>query len=95
INGSQINKISEDVAAIFGGDAEFSDGILFGPHYHLLKISEDGTSETLDAYDVGSALSGLNNNVKNVNNRLTNVTNEFNQKIDGISKDALLWSEDE
>ncbi|UNE54514.1 Vomp family autotransporter [Bartonella machadoae] len=95
INGSQINKISEDVAAIFGGDAEFSDGILFGPHYHLSEISEDGTSKTRDSYDVGSALTGLDKNINNVNNRLTHVTNDFTQKIDGISKDSLLWSDKE
>ncbi|UTO28530.1 Vomp family autotransporter [Bartonella harrusi] len=95
INGSQINKISEDVAAIFGGNAEFKDGILFGPYYHLSQIFEDGTSKNLASYDVGSALTGLDKNINNVNNRLTHVTNEFTQKIDGVSKDSLLWSDQE
>ncbi|EJF97347.1 hypothetical protein ME9_00433 [Bartonella taylorii 8TBB] len=95
IDGSQIEKISQDVANIFGGNAEFSEGILFGPLYHLSHISEDGTSKDRPFYDVGSALTGLDENINNVNSRLTHVTNEFTQKIDGVSKDSLLWSNDE
>ncbi len=95
INGSQINKISGDVAGIFGGNAEFRDGILFGPHYHLSHISEDGVAVTKDHNNVGSALIGLDENINNVNSRLTNRANEFTQKIDGVSKDSLLWSNDE
>ncbi|WP_375657101.1 Vomp family autotransporter [Bartonella sp. CM120XJJH] len=95
INGSQINKISTDVAGIFGGDAEFHDGILFGPHYHLSHISEDGVAVTKDHNNVGTALTGLDDNINNVNNRLTHVANEFTQKIEGVSKDSLLWSNDE
>ncbi|WP_375642787.1 hypothetical protein, partial [Bartonella sp. CM100XJJH] len=44
---------------------------------------------------VGDALTGLDVNVKSVNQRLTNVSNEFNQKIEGITKDALLWDDEE
>ncbi|WP_281432486.1 Vomp family autotransporter [Bartonella taylorii] len=95
INGSQINKISRDVAGIFGGDAKFHDGILFGPHYHLSHISEDGAAVTKDHNNVGDALTGLDDNINNVNSRLTHVANEFTQKIEGVSKDSLLWSNDE
>ncbi|WP_375674869.1 Vomp family autotransporter [Bartonella sp. CL100XZDX] len=95
INGSQIEKISRDVAVIFGGDAEFSEGILFGPHYHLSQISEDGVAITKDHNNVGDALTGLDDNINNVNSRLTHVANEFTQKIDGVSKDSLLWSNNE
>ncbi|WP_375655416.1 Vomp family autotransporter [Bartonella sp. AA83SXKL] len=91
INGSQIEKISEDVANILGGNAEFSDGILFGPLYHLSRISEDGVAVS----NVGDALTGLDDNINNVNSRLTHVANEFTQKIEGVSKDSLLWSNDE
>ncbi len=49
--------------------------------------------------DVGSALSGLDANVKNVNTHLTNVTNDFTQQINNITQevkgDALLWSKEE
>ncbi|WP_273759908.1 Vomp family autotransporter [Bartonella sp. ML70XJBT.G] len=97
INGSQIEKISRDVAGIFGGDAEFSDGILFGPHYHLSRISEDGTSKDFAFYDVGSALTGLDVNINNVNTHLTNVVKDVNEKITNITQevkgDALLWSD--
>ncbi len=95
INGSQINKISGDIAKFFGGNAAFRDGAFVGPRYNLSIVSADGTVKQNEYTDVGSALTGLDANVKNVNSRLTNVSNEFNQKIEGISKDALLWSEDE
>ncbi|ACS50529.1 surface protein/Bartonella adhesin [Bartonella grahamii as4aup] len=95
INGSQIEKIYRSVAAIFGGDADFHDGILFGPHYHLSQISENGVAVNKDHFDVGSALTGLDDNINNVNSRLTHVANEFTQKIEGVSKDSLLWSKEE
>ncbi|WP_375684207.1 Vomp family autotransporter [Bartonella sp. CB15SXKL] len=95
INGSQIEKISGDIAGIFGGDADFHDGILFGPHYHLSHISEDGAAVTKDHNNVGTALTGLDENINNVNGRLTHVADEFTQKIEGVSKDSLLWSNDE
>ncbi|WP_375693551.1 Vomp family autotransporter [Bartonella sp. AP11XZML] len=95
INGRQIEKISGDVANILGGNAEFSDGILFGPLYHLSRISEDGVAVSKDHNNVGDALTGLDDNINNVNSRLTHVANEFTQKIEGVSKDSLLWSNDE
>ncbi|WP_375646225.1 MULTISPECIES: Vomp family autotransporter [unclassified Bartonella] len=78
-----------------GGNAEFSDGILFGPLYHLSRISEDGVAVSKDHNNVGDALTGLDDNINNVNSRLTHVANEFTQKIEGVSKDSLLWSNDE
>ncbi|USP02595.1 Vomp family autotransporter [Bartonella taylorii] len=95
VNGSQINKISGDIAKFFGGNAAFENGDFKGPKYSLSTIVEDGQVTKTNYYNVGDALTGLDANVKSVNNRLTNVSNEFNQKIEGISKDALLWSEDE
>ncbi|GAA5097217.1 hypothetical protein GCM10023260_06900 [Bartonella acomydis] len=95
VNGSQINKISGDIANYFGGGASFENGAFKGPKYSLSVILEDGTVGKVNHYDVGSALTGLDANVKSVNSRLTNVTNNFNQKIEGISKDALLWDEEE
>ncbi|WP_345118373.1 Vomp family autotransporter [Bartonella pachyuromydis] len=95
INGSQINKISGDIANFFGGGTEFNNGVFSGPQYNLSKVSADGNVEQKAFDNVGSALTGLDANVKNVNSRLTHVTNEFNQKFDDFSKDALLWSEEE
>ncbi|WP_208436585.1 Vomp family autotransporter [Bartonella tribocorum] len=95
INGSQINKISGDIAKFFGGDAAFQDGAFVGPQYNLSKVSTDGKVEQKTFDNVGDALTGLDANVKNVNSRLTHVTNEFNQKFDKFSQDALLWSETE
>ncbi len=95
INGSQINKISGDIANYFGGGASFENGAFKGPKYSLSTIVEDGQVAKTNYYNVGDALTGLDANVKSVNNRLTNVSNEFNQKIEGISKDALLWDDEE
>ncbi|WP_273724403.1 Vomp family autotransporter [Bartonella sp. AU18XJBT] len=95
INGSQINKISGDIANYLGGDASFENGAFVGPQYNLSTVSADGSGEQKIFDNVGEALTGLDANVKNVNSRLTHVTNEFTQKIEGVSKDSLLWSEDE
>ncbi|WP_212111012.1 Vomp family autotransporter [Bartonella queenslandensis] len=94
INGSQINKISEDIAKFFGGGAKFVDGAFKGLKYTLSAIV-NGEVGKANFYDVGSALTGLDKNVQDVNQRLTKVSNEFNQTIEGISKDALLWDDEE
>ncbi|WP_375620417.1 Vomp family autotransporter [Bartonella sp. TS25HLJMH] len=95
INGSQINKISKNVAKLFGGGTVFQDGVFLGPRYNLSHVGTDGTVEQKIFEDVDSALTGLDANVKAVNSRLTHVTNEFTQKIDGVSKDSLLWNNNE
>ncbi|MET3590314.1 autotransporter adhesin [Bartonella silvatica] len=95
INGSQINKISKDIARFFGGGTEFNNGAFSGPQYNLSTVSTEGETKQKVFEDVGSALTGLDANVKNVNSRLTHVSNEFSQKFDGLTKDALLWSNQE
>ncbi|UJM32558.1 Vomp family autotransporter [Bartonella henselae] len=95
INGSQINKISGDVAKYFGGDAAFANGAFVGPRYNLSTVSADGTVKQKVFENVGDALTGLDANVKNVNSRLTYVDNKFDQKFADFSKDALLWSDEE
>ncbi|WP_375657948.1 Vomp family autotransporter [Bartonella sp. CL436QHHD] len=94
INGSQINKISADIAKFFGGGAKFIDGAFKGLKYTVSAIV-DGVVGKANFYNVGDALTGLDKNVQDVNQRLTNVSNEFNQKIEDFSKDALLWDDDE
>ncbi|WP_375680973.1 hypothetical protein, partial [Bartonella sp. AP6QHHD] len=95
INGNQINTVSGDIAKFFGGGTVFQDGSFLGPRYNLSTVSADGTVGQKVHTDVGSALTGLDDNVNNVNSRLTHVANEFTQKIEGVSKDSLLWSNDE
>ncbi|WP_375630476.1 MULTISPECIES: Vomp family autotransporter [unclassified Bartonella] len=94
INGSQINKISADIAKFFGGGAKFINGAFEGLKYTLSAIV-GGEVGKANFYNVGDALTGLDKNVQDVNQRLTNVSNEFNQKIEDFSKDALLWDDDE
>ncbi|WP_375679421.1 Vomp family autotransporter, partial [Bartonella sp. AP7XZML] len=99
INGNQINKISGDIANYFGGGASFENGAFKGPNYSLSVIVEDGQVAKAKYHDVGSALSGLDANVKSVNSHLTNVVNNFTQQINDITQevkgDALLWNGDE
>ncbi|WP_019220009.1 Vomp family autotransporter [Bartonella florencae] len=94
INGSQINKISQDIADYFGGGAKLINGAIKELKYTLSTIV-DGEEGKADFINVGAALKGLDKNVLDVNKRLKNVSNEFNQKIEGISKDALLWDDEE
>ncbi|VEJ44746.1 Vomp family autotransporter [Bartonella vinsonii] len=95
INGSQINTISGNIAQYFGGGAKFENGAYVGPKYSLSVVCEDGTVGIANYRDVGTALTGLDANVKSVNTRITNVVNNFTEEIQGLSKDALLWSEED
>ncbi|ENN95480.1 adhesin [Bartonella vinsonii] len=95
INGSQINKISGEIAKSFGGDAAFENGQFVGPRYNLSTVSADGTVKQKIAENVGDALREVDANVNNVNSRVTYVTNEFDQKFNNFSKNSLLWSEQE
>ncbi|EJF82441.1 hypothetical protein MCW_01690, partial [Cardidatus Bartonella washoeensis 085-0475] len=86
INGSQINTISQNVAKFLGGGAAFTDGTFTGPTYKLSKISEDGAAEETSYDNVGSAFSGLDTNIKNVNQRIKEVSQ-------GVAQDSLSWNE--
>ncbi|WP_375646998.1 Vomp family autotransporter [Bartonella sp. CR84HXZ] len=70
INGSQINKISGDIAKFFGGNASFENGVFRKPRYNLTTINENGQVKQQEHNDVGSALSGLDTNIRNVNHHL-------------------------
>ncbi len=85
VNGGQINKISQDVAKFLGGDAKFSDGAFTGPTYKLSKVSEDGQVEDKSFENVGSAFTGLDENIKNVNQRIKDVS-------ESVAQDSLNWS---
>ncbi|QEE08460.1 surface protein/Bartonella adhesin [Bartonella kosoyi] len=98
VTGGQINTISQDVAKFLGGDTAFKDGTFTGPTYKLSQVDEKGEAHQAEFKDVGSAFTGLDTNIKNVNNHLTNVVQDFTQQITDITEevkgDALLWSED-
>ncbi|WP_406604536.1 Vomp family autotransporter [Bartonella gliris] len=70
INGSQIDKISQDVAKFFGGSAAFENGAFVGPRYNLTTIDKDSKEKQKEYNDVGSALTGLDTNIRNVNHHL-------------------------
>ncbi|WP_208433784.1 Vomp family autotransporter [Bartonella taylorii] len=88
INGSQINKISQDLAKFLGGNAVFNNGAFTGPTYKLSKVDTEGKVEQTDFSDVGSAFTGLNDNIKNVNQRIKEVS-------EGVAQDSLSWSKDD
>ncbi|UNE54516.1 Vomp family autotransporter [Bartonella machadoae] len=85
INGSQLHTLGTEVAKYFGGSAGFKDGAFTGPTYQLSQVSQDGTVETTDFKNVGSAFEGLDKNIKNVNNRIKEVSQ-------GVAQDSLNWS---
>ncbi|WP_375609721.1 hypothetical protein, partial [Bartonella sp. AC53GZZY] len=86
INGSQINTISQDVAKFLGGDAAFKDGSFTNPTYKLSHVSEEGKVTDGSYNDVGSAFTGLDKNIKNVNQRIKEVS-------ESVAQDSLNWSE--
>ncbi|WP_139412710.1 Vomp family autotransporter [Bartonella mastomydis] len=98
VTGGQINTLSQDVAKFLGGETSFKDGTFTGPTYKLSQVDEKGEAKQAEFKDVGSAFTGLDTNIKNVNNHLTNVVQDFTQQITDITQevkgDALLWSED-
>uniref|UniRef100_UPI0035D0726B hypothetical protein n=1 Tax=Bartonella sp. AP9QHHD TaxID=3243507 RepID=UPI0035D0726B len=87
ITGGQINKIGEDVAKFLGGEASFKDGALTQPTYKLSYIAKDGVVTESDFQGVGTAFSGLDTNIKNVNARIKEVS-------EGVAQDSLLWSKE-
>ncbi|WP_128083841.1 hypothetical protein [Bartonella henselae] len=98
VTGGQINKIGEDVAKILGGGAKFDDGSFTEPTYTVSNIDKDGHVKESQYHDAGSALVGLDTNIKNVNENVTNKFNEFTQNVDQTTQqlkdDALLWSKE-
>ncbi|MDD9331039.1 MAG: hypothetical protein PV353_12040, partial [Bartonella sp.] len=96
VNGSQLYSMNDKIATYFGGGSSFN-GTFTGPTYKLSQIAVDGTVKRAQFSDVGSAFTGLDTNVKNVNTHLTNEVKKFDQKITNITEkiqgDALLWSD--
>ncbi|WP_375666157.1 Vomp family autotransporter [Bartonella sp. TT121SHDZB] len=83
INGSQINKISGDVAKFFGGGTSFDNGVFRRPRYNLTTIDENGRVEQKEHNDVGSALSGLDMNIRHVNQHLLYAINDVAKYFGG------------
>ncbi|WP_074381069.1 Vomp family autotransporter [Bartonella doshiae] len=77
INGSQINTISQKVAEFFGGGTKFENGVFRKPRYQITTIDENSQEIEHQEYnDVGSALSGLDMNIRHVNNHLIHAIND-------------------
>ncbi|UNF38915.1 Vomp family autotransporter [Bartonella krasnovii] len=87
VTGGQIYKIGEDIAKFLGGSAAFNNGAFTGPTYKLSYITKDGvvTENSLDS--VGTAIAGLDINIKNVNDRIKEVS-------EGVAQDSLSWSKE-
>nr|WP_275065424.1 Vomp family autotransporter [Bartonella sp. AU15XJBT] len=88
VTGGQINTISQDVAKFLGGEASFKDGGLTQPTYKLSDVTKEGQVTDKSFTDVGTAFSGLDANIKNVNERIKEVS-------EGVAKDSLNWSSTE
>ncbi len=88
VTGGQIHTISQDVAQFLGGDTAFKEGSFTGPTYQLSQVNAHGQVETTEFKDVGSAFTGLDTNIKNVNQRIKEVS-------EGVAQDSLSWSKEE
>ncbi|MDD9333938.1 MAG: hypothetical protein PV354_09835, partial [Bartonella sp.] len=69
-------KISQDVAKYFGGNASFKNGVFTQPRYNLTTIDENSQVKQQEYNDVGSALSGLDTNIRHVNQHLIHAMND-------------------
>ncbi|WP_305883487.1 Vomp family autotransporter [Bartonella sp. B1098] len=88
INGKQVNTIGEDIAKFLGGEASFKDGSLTQPTYNLSQVDANGKVTDKSFTDVGSAFSGLDTNIQNVNQRIKEVSQ-------GVAQDSLSWSKED
>ncbi|EJF96740.1 hypothetical protein MEE_00315, partial [Bartonella elizabethae F9251 = ATCC 49927] len=88
VTGGQINSIGESIAKFLGGEASFKDGGLTQPTYKLSDVSTEGKVTDKTFTDVGSAFTGLDKNIKNVNDRIKEVS-------EGVAQDSLNWSNTE
>ncbi|WP_330168587.1 YadA-like family protein [Bartonella grahamii] len=88
INGGQLHTITDDLSKILGGTVSFDGENFKGPKYELSTVSKDGKVDDKTYEDVGTAFSGLDTNIKNVNQRIKDVS-------ESVAQDSLNWSEDE
>ncbi|MCZ2204444.1 Vomp family autotransporter [Bartonella sp. A05] len=102
INGGQINKIAEDVAAAFGGGSAFVNGVFTAPTYHMPYISADGTiigtdgKIQFDAFqDVRTVFNRIDTNIRNVNEYAKYIARDVKGDFVRLEQDALLWNDTE
>ncbi|WP_254492768.1 Vomp family autotransporter [Bartonella sp. B1099] len=77
VNGSQIHSMGSEIANFFGGNTSFKNGVFTGPRYNLTIIDSNGGVNKKEYNDVGSALSGLDMNIRNVNHHFINAMNDI------------------
>ncbi|EJF82108.1 hypothetical protein MCU_01612, partial [Bartonella elizabethae Re6043vi] len=63
-------------------------GVFTGPSYKLSSVDTYGQVKSTEFTDVGSAFTGLDKNIKNVNDRIKEVS-------EGVAQDSLSWSKDD
>ncbi|WP_375620817.1 hypothetical protein [Bartonella sp. AA97HXZ] len=101
VNFSQLSKTNESLSSTsrnletamantskyFGGGAGVAGSAMTGPTYNLSKIDTKGNITEGSFKDVGSAFTGLDTNIKNVNARIKEVS-------EGVAQDSLLWNDE-
>ncbi|WP_375673249.1 YadA-like family protein [Bartonella sp. CL25QHWL] len=101
VNFSQLSKTNESLSSTarnletamantskyFGGGAGVAGSDMTGPTYDLSKIDTKGNITEGSFKDVGSAFTGLDTNIKNVNARIKEVS-------EGVAQDSLLWNDE-
>ena len=77
ITGGQLHGNASSVAAVIGaGAAVDTDGNLSAPTFTLTSIASDGSRNTADYNDVGSAFDAVDQSINNI-------SNDFNNQISG------------
>ncbi|WP_317992716.1 Vomp family autotransporter [Bartonella gliris] len=87
VNGSQLYSMGEKVAKYLGGDASFDGGSFTAPTYKLSQVDADGQVTPDEFKDVGTAFTGLDTSIQNVNKRIKEVSQ-------GVAQDSLNWSKE-
>lgn len=85
VTGSQLHKAKSEVATALGGGASVNDkGELVAPTYHLI----DKNGDKVEARDVGTALSTINDRFQAANNA-TNGEVENLKSMKGLTEDGM------
>ncbi|PIT70322.1 Vomp family autotransporter [Bartonella tribocorum] len=74
-----------NIAATFGGGAEYKDGTWKAPTFTFKTVDDDGEEKDETYHNVAEALSGVGQSFKNVQNKITNQINNVITKVEGES----------
>ncbi|AGF75287.1 adhesin [Bartonella vinsonii] len=86
ITGNQLYRMSNQLAAYFGGGAGYNNGEWTAPNFRVAQLNADGTTVEKSYNNVADALGGVNSNMVSINDRIDHVINK-------VDSDALKWND--